>query len=138
MMKNYHLLQNLRANIDKSRGLTLPSQNQRNYNQHANSARPSFSSHTFQPCQGAARIFTSRQQQAFSSTMRPYTSNNNRPQKRPNTRPNNPSPAQPRPNHDSQTYNTPSSPFSTTESRHKTTLQTNFIQQYKLKTSSKQ
>ncbi len=34
-------------NIDESRGLTLPSQNQRNYNQHANSARQSFSNHTF-------------------------------------------------------------------------------------------
>jgi hypothetical protein len=55
-------------NIDKSLGLTLPSQNQRNYNQHANSARPS-SSHTFQTCQGTTHIFTSRQQQAFSSTM---------------------------------------------------------------------
>jgi hypothetical protein len=88
-------------NIDESRGLTLPSQNQRNYNQHANSTRPSFSpSHIFQPRQGTTCIFTSHQQQAFSSTMRPYTSNNNRPQNRPITRPNNPSPAQPRPNHD--------------------------------------
>jgi hypothetical protein len=84
-------------NIDKSRGLTLPSQNQWNYNQHANSALPSFSSHTFQPSQGTRCIFTSRQQQAFSSTMRPYTSTNNRPQNRPNTRPNNPSHAPPRP-----------------------------------------
>ncbi len=57
-------------NIDKSRGLTLPSQNQQNYNQHANSVSPSFSSHTSQPCQGTRHIFISRQQQAFISRMR--------------------------------------------------------------------
>ena len=85
-------------NIDESRGLTLPSQNQRNYNQHANSARQSFSNHTFQPRQGTTRVFTPRQQQAFSSTMRPYTSNNSRPPHRPNIRQNNPAPAHPRQN----------------------------------------
>jgi hypothetical protein len=98
-------------NIDESRGLTLPSQNQRNYNQHANSAQPFFLSHTFQPRQGTTRIFTSRQQQAFSSMMRPYTSINNRPQNRPNTRPNNPSPAQPRPNHDCRPTTHQARPF---------------------------
>ncbi|KAI2493339.1 hypothetical protein MHU86_21221 [Fragilaria crotonensis] len=36
-------------NIDDSRGLTLPSQNQRNYNQHANSARQPFSNQSFSP-----------------------------------------------------------------------------------------
>jgi hypothetical protein len=97
-------------NIAESRGLTLPSQNQRNYNQHRNSARPSFLRHTFQPRQGTTRIFTSRQQQAFSSTMRPYTSHNNRPQQ-PNTRPNNPSPAQPRPNHDCRPTTHQACPF---------------------------
>ena len=63
-------------NIDESRGLTLPSQSQRNYNQHANSARQS--SHHFPPRQpqNTQRYFTQRQQQAFSSILRPYTNNN--------------------------------------------------------------
>jgi hypothetical protein len=84
--------------IDKSCGLTLPSQNQRNCNQHAKSACPSFLTHTLQPCQGTTHIFTSCQQEAFSSTMQPYTSNNNRPPQQPNLQPNNPFSAQLRPN----------------------------------------
>jgi hypothetical protein len=87
-------------NIDESRGLTLPSQNQRNYNQHANSAR-------HQPSHrpsSTIRNFHPRQQQAFSSMMRPYsqntTANNNpRPMNRPQTRPHNGHPStNPRPN----------------------------------------
>ena len=66
-------------NIDDSCGLTLPSQNQRNYNQHANSTRQPSSSQTFQ-CQGTTRVFTPRQQQAFSSMMRPYTASKQQPQ----------------------------------------------------------
>jgi hypothetical protein len=71
-------------NLYESRGLTLPSQNQQSYNQHANSKRPSISSHICQPSQGTTRIFTSRQQQAFSSMMQPYTSNNIRLPNQPN------------------------------------------------------
>ncbi|KAI2508342.1 hypothetical protein MHU86_6016 [Fragilaria crotonensis] len=61
-------------NIDESRGLTLPSQNHRNYNQHANAAR-GHQSHHFQPRhnQTTQRVFTQRQQQAFSSILRPYS-----------------------------------------------------------------
>ncbi|KAI2492909.1 hypothetical protein MHU86_21623 [Fragilaria crotonensis] len=61
-------------NIDESRGLTLPSQNHRNYNQHANAAR-GHHSHHFQPRhnQTTQRVFTQRQQQAFSSILRPYS-----------------------------------------------------------------
>ena len=57
-------------NIDESRGLTLPSQNQRHYNQHANSARQQ--SHHFPPRQPQVtnRTFTPRQQKAFSSILR--------------------------------------------------------------------
>ncbi|KAI2501848.1 Reverse transcriptase (RNA-dependent DNA polymerase) [Fragilaria crotonensis] len=57
-------------NIDESRGLTLPSQNHRNYNQHANAARAN-QSHHFQPRhnQTTQRVFTQRQQQAFSSIL---------------------------------------------------------------------
>jgi hypothetical protein len=83
-------------NIDESHGLSLPSQNQRNYNQLANSAQPSFSSYTFQARQGTTtRVFPTRQQRAFSSTMQPYPSNSGRPPNRPNIQPNNLLPAQP-------------------------------------------
>ncbi|KAI2506227.1 hypothetical protein MHU86_8162 [Fragilaria crotonensis] len=59
-------------NIDESRGLTIPSMSHRHFNQHANSARQT----TFRPQQGTAvRNFTQRQQQAFSSILRPYTNN---------------------------------------------------------------
>jgi hypothetical protein len=66
-------------NIDESRGLTLPSQIQRHYNQHAHSARQQ--SHHFPPRQpqGTHRTFTPRQQQVFSSILRttipPHSSN---------------------------------------------------------------
>ena len=73
-------------NIDESRGLTLPSQNQRNYNQHANAARhhPNNSNNS-----STVRNFNPRQQQAFSSTLRPYTSNHNNSRNRPNASMNN-------------------------------------------------
>ncbi|KAI2502700.1 hypothetical protein MHU86_11757 [Fragilaria crotonensis] len=59
-------------NIDESRGLTIPSMSHRHFNQHANSARQT----TFRPQQGTTiRNFTQRQQQAFSSILRPYTNN---------------------------------------------------------------
>ncbi len=70
-------------NIDETRGLTVLSKLQRNYNQHANSTRglPSHTPHH----QANYRPFTPRQQQAFSSIIRPYSNstiasnhNNNR------------------------------------------------------------
>ncbi|KAI2503797.1 NB-ARC domain [Fragilaria crotonensis] len=69
-------------NIDESRGLTLPSQNQRNYNQHAHSTRQQ--SHHFQSRhpQTTHRVFTQRQQQAFSSILRPYSNPNGNNQNR--------------------------------------------------------
>ena len=69
-------------NIDESRGLTLPSQNQRNFNQHANAARhhPINSSNS-----STIRNFSPRQQQALSSTLRSYTSNHNNSHNRSNT-----------------------------------------------------
>ncbi|KAI2495896.1 hypothetical protein MHU86_18594 [Fragilaria crotonensis] len=69
-------------NIDESRGLTLPSQNQRNYNQHAHSTRQQ--SHHFQSRQPHTthRVFTQRQQQAFSSILRPYSNPNGNNQNR--------------------------------------------------------
>ncbi|KAI2505925.1 Mitochondrial protein [Fragilaria crotonensis] len=66
-------------NIDESRGLTLPSQNQRNYNQHAHSTRQQ--SQSRHP-QTTHRVFTQRQQQAFSSILRPYTNPNGNNQNR--------------------------------------------------------
>ena len=57
-------------NIDESRGLTIPSLSHRNFNQHANSAR-----HLPRQQHGTVRIFTQRQQQAFSSILRPYQNN---------------------------------------------------------------
>ena len=83
-------LESYLLNIDESRGLTLPTQNQRNYNQHANTARPS---PTLQPIHRSSqsRQFTPRQQQALSSTLRPYTQSNQNRQStnRPNSRPPN-------------------------------------------------
>ncbi len=93
-------------NIDKSHGLTLPSQNQWNYNQHANSTCLSFLIHNFQPRQGTTWILTSCQQQAFSSSMQPCTSNNNGPPQQPNIWTNNPPPAQPRQNHENECRST--------------------------------
>ncbi|KAI2500358.1 hypothetical protein MHU86_14101 [Fragilaria crotonensis] len=79
-------------NIDESRGLTLPSQNHRNYNQHANAAR-GHHSHHFQPRhnQTTQRVFTQRQQQAFSSILRPYSnpSSNNQNRNQPPRPPQN-------------------------------------------------
>ncbi|KAI2498195.1 hypothetical protein MHU86_16277 [Fragilaria crotonensis] len=79
-------------NIDESRGLTLPSQNHRNYNQHANAAR-GHQSHHFQPRhnQTTQRVFTQRQQQAFSSILRPYSnpSSNNQNRNQPPRPPQN-------------------------------------------------
>ena len=79
-------------NIDDSHGLTLPSHNQRNYNEHESSTRQPSSTQSFQR-QGTTRVFTTHQQQAFSLMMRPYTvsnNNNNRPPHQPhNQRPNN-------------------------------------------------
>ena len=69
-------------NIDDSRGLTIPSQTQRNYNQHAHSARQS-PIPNFTPRQATTRIFTPRQNQAFSSLIRPYTNHNNASQRPP-------------------------------------------------------
>jgi hypothetical protein len=98
-------------NIDESCGQALPSQNQRNYNQHANSARPSFSSQTFQARQGTTtRVFPPRQQQAFSSMTRPYTSTSGRPPNRPNIQPNNLLPAQPRQNNNNDRRTTTQQP----------------------------
>ncbi|KAI2496243.1 hypothetical protein MHU86_18247 [Fragilaria crotonensis] len=100
-------------NIDDSRGLTLPSQNQRNYNQHANSARQPFSNQSSRPRQGTTRVFTPRQQHAFSSMMRPYTASNNRPPHRPNNRGPNQAPAPPRQHNNNDRRSTPqqSRPF---------------------------
>ena len=95
---NYEELESHLLKIDESHGLTLPSQNQQNCNQHAKSACPSFLTHTLQPCQGTTHIFASCQQKAFISTKQPYTSNNNRPPQQPNLQPNNPFSAQLRPN----------------------------------------
>ncbi|KAI2500911.1 hypothetical protein MHU86_13572 [Fragilaria crotonensis] len=79
-------------NIDESRGLTLPSQNHRNYNQHANAARGHHSHHS-QPRhnQTTQRVFTQRQQQAFSSILRPYSnpSSNNQNRNQPPRLPQN-------------------------------------------------
>ncbi|KAI2496940.1 hypothetical protein MHU86_17581 [Fragilaria crotonensis] len=79
-------------NIDESRGLTLPSQNHRNYNQHANAAR-GHHSHHFQPRhnQTTQRVFTQRQQQTFSSILRPYSnpSSNNQNRNQPPRPPQN-------------------------------------------------
>ncbi|KAI2510993.1 hypothetical protein MHU86_3465 [Fragilaria crotonensis] len=78
-------------NIDESRGLTLPSQNHRNYNQHANAARGHHSHHS-QPRhnQTTQRVFTQRQQ-AFSSILRPYSnpSSNNQNRNQPPRLPQN-------------------------------------------------
>jgi len=69
-------------NIDDSHELTLPSQNQQNYNQHANFANQ-YSSN--QPVE------------VFSSRMQPFTTNNSRrPPHQPYIRPSHPAPAQPR------------------------------------------
>ncbi len=69
-------------NIDDSCRLTLPSQNQRNFNQHAHFANQ----------------YSSKQPlKVFSLRMRPFTTNNSRrPPHRPYNRPNNPAPVQPR------------------------------------------
>ena len=81
-------------NIDETRGLTIPSQQVRVYNQHAHSARHNLPAH-IPPRQATHRFFTPRQQQAFSSIMRPYVngnSNNNnrhRPPGQNNQNPNN-------------------------------------------------
>ncbi|KAI2506201.1 hypothetical protein MHU86_8236 [Fragilaria crotonensis] len=69
-------------NIDDSCGLTLPSQNQHNYNQHANSAHQPSSSLPFQHQGTTYDDFPPHQQQAFtsSSMMQPNAAkNNNRP-----------------------------------------------------------
>ncbi|KAI2497310.1 hypothetical protein MHU86_17183 [Fragilaria crotonensis] len=69
-------------NIDDSCGLTLPSQNQHNYNQHANSAHQPSSSLPFQHQGTTYDDFPPHQQQAFtsSSMMQPSAAkNNNRP-----------------------------------------------------------
>ena len=70
-------------NIDESRGLTLPSQNQRNFNQHANAARQHFHHHSSRP--SPQQNFSPRQQQALSSILRPLNQQNN--SNRPNNRP---------------------------------------------------
>ncbi|KAI2489857.1 hypothetical protein MHU86_24733 [Fragilaria crotonensis] len=90
-MKNCPLSPNLShlLNIDESRGLTLPSQNQRNYNQHANAARQQFHRPTHRPT--FQKQFTPRQHQALSSILRPYTQQNsssNRPPIRPQSNQN--------------------------------------------------
>jgi hypothetical protein len=72
-------------NIDESRGLTLPSQNQHNFNQHANTARQHFHHHSSRP--SPQRNFSPRQQQALSSILRPLNQQNN--SNRPNNRPPN-------------------------------------------------
>ncbi|KAI2500871.1 hypothetical protein MHU86_13591 [Fragilaria crotonensis] len=69
-------------NIDDSCGLTLPSQNQHNYNQHANSAHQPSSSLPFQHQGTTYDDFPPHQQQAFtsSSMMQPNAAiNKNRP-----------------------------------------------------------
>ncbi|KAI2502646.1 hypothetical protein MHU86_11840 [Fragilaria crotonensis] len=69
-------------NIDDSCGLTLPSQNQHNYNQHANSAHQPSSSLPFQHQGTTYDDFPPHQQQAFtsSSMMQPNAAKNkNRP-----------------------------------------------------------
>ncbi len=71
-------------NIEESRGLTLPSKNQYNYNQRANAARQHFHHHSSRPA--SQRNFTPRQQQAHSSILRRLTQHNNN---QPNNRPPN-------------------------------------------------
>ena len=74
-------LESYLLNIDETRGLTIPSQQVRNYNQHAHSTRHYQQSHNLSRS-STYRNFTPRQQQAFSSILRPYhsgNSNNNRP-----------------------------------------------------------
>ena len=61
--------------IDDTRGLTIPSQQQRIYNQHAHSTRHNFPTHG--PQRTTHRHFTRRQQQAFSTILTPYTGTSN-------------------------------------------------------------
>jgi hypothetical protein len=108
-LPSFSKLESHLLNIDESRGLTLPSQNQRNYNQHANAARQQFHHHSSRP--STQRNFSPRQQQALSLILCPLTqqSSSNRPNHQPPNR------------HQSNQFPTPTASWSSTTSTPKST-----------------
>ena len=76
-LPNFAELESHLLSIDDTRGLTIPSQNQRIYNQHANSTRHFPPAAHSLPRNAHHRNFTRRQQQAFSTILSPYNGNSN-------------------------------------------------------------